>query len=286
MKTILYATDYSENSAAALKYAQKLSAVMQSRLVVSHIFGYPVITESMATDALPELRKSAMKINRERLEDFCKKHLGKDWKKKNIQIVPVEDLFVLDGLIGVANDWHADLIVVGTKGESAVMETLLGSTTKRLIKKAPCPVLAIPSDASYHSPKTLVYATDFEQEDVYAIKKLTEMGQRFDAEIKVVHISTKDEYAGETQMEWFKDMLLEKVVYQKMEFELLFSNDIFETLRSYLDNVDADMVVMLEREKKGFLKKWFHRDTVTRMQSYGKVPLLSFNEANQQILHF
>jgi len=245
-----------------------------------------VVTETMATDALPELRKTAVKINRERLEDFCKEHLGEDWKKKNIQIVPVEDLFVIDGLIGAANDWHAELMVVGTKGESAVMEILLGSTTKRLIKKAPCPVLAIPSDASYLLPKTIVYATDFEQEDVYAIKKLTELAERFDAEIKVVHISTKKEYAGETQMEWFKDMLLEKVAYQKMEFELLFSEDIFETLRVYLGDAGADMVVMLERKKSGFLKKWFYRDTVARMQSYGRVPLLSFNEANQKILHF
>lgn len=286
MKTILYTTDYSNNSVAALKYAKKLCAVMQSRLLVGHVFGYPVVSETMVAGALPELRKNVVKANHARLEDFCIKHLGKEWKKMNVQVVPVEDLFVLDGIIGTANDWNAELIVVGTRGESAVQELFLGSTTKQLIKKAPCPVLAIPSDASYLMPKTIVYATDFEGEDVYAIKKVTELAERFDAEIKVVHISTKKEYAGETQMEWFKDMLLDKVDYQKLEFELVFSEDIFETLRAYLGDEGADLVVMLERKNSGFLKKWFHRDTVARMESYGRVPLLTFNEANQKILHF
>jgi len=51
-------------------------------------------------------------------------------------------------------------------------------------------------------------------------------------------------------------------------------------LKSYIDNKEADMVAMLEREKSGFLKKLFHRDLVKEMESFGKVPLLSFNEAN------
>ncbi len=286
MKTILYATDYSKNSIAALKYAQKLSIMVAARLVVTHVFSYPIVTQGMIIEHLPEMRKQALKTHRTKLEDFCKAHLGQEWKTKKIQIAPVEDLAILDGVLAIAADWHAELIVVGAKGESAFQDTILGTTTKRLIKKAACPVLAIPSEASYAAPKTIVYATDFEQEDVYAIQKTVELAQHFKSKIRVVHISTKKEYAGEIQMEWFKNALAEKVNYQSLEFKLLFSEDIFESLRDYLVEVNADMVVMLEREKQGFLKKIFHRDLVRKMQSYGELPLLSFNEANLNVLDF
>ena len=286
MKTILYATDYSKNSIAALRYAQKLSIMLAARLVVTHVFSYPIVTQGMIIEHLPEMRKQALKIHRTKLEDFCKAHLGQEWKTKKIQIAPVEDLAILDGVLAIAADWHAELIVVGAKGESAFQDTILGTTTKRLIKKAACPVLAIPSEASYAAPKTIVYATDFEQEDVFAIQKTVELAQHFKSKIRVVHISTKKEYAGEIQMEWFKNALAEKVNYQSLEFKLLFSEDIFESLRDYLVEVNADMVVMLEREKQGFLKKLFHRDLVKKMQSYGELPLLSFNEANLNVLDF
>ena len=286
MKTILYATDYSKNSIAALKYAQKLSIMVAARLVVTHVFSYPIVTQGMIIEHLPEMRKQALKTHRTKLEDFCKAHLGQEWKTKKIQIAPVEDLAILDGVLAIAADWHAKLIVVGAKGESAFQDTILGTTTKRLIKKAACPVLAIPSEATYAAPKTIVYATDFEQEDVFAIQKTVELAQHFKSKIRVVHISTKKEYAGEIQMEWFKNALAEKVNYQSLEFKLLFSEDIFESLRDYLVEVNADMVVMLEREKQGFLKKLFHRDLVKKMQSYGELPLLSFNEANLNVLDF
>ena len=286
MKTILYATDYSKNSIAALRYAQKLSIMLAARLVVTHVFSYPIVTQGMIIEHLPEMRKQALKIHRTKLEDFCKAHLGQEWKTKKIQIAPVEDLAILDGVLAIAADWHAKLIVVGAKGESAFQDTIVGTTTKRLIKKAACPVLAIPSEATYAAPKTIVYATDFEQEDVFAIQKTVELAQHFKSKIRVVHISTKKEYAGEIQMEWFKNALAEKVNYQSLEFKLLFSEDIFDSLRTYLVEVNADMVVMLEREKQGFLKKLFHRDLVKKMQSYGELPLLSFNEANLNVLDF
>lgn len=259
---------------------------MQARLVVTHVLGYPLVTETLVLDDLPQIRKNNLKVARSRLENFSNEHLGDQWKTMKVQIAPVEDMHVVDGIVAIANDWHAEMIVVGTKGASALQEVLLGSTTKRLIKKAPCPVLAIPADTSYRSLKTIVYATDFEQEDVYAIQKVVEIAQVFDAEIKIVHITNKKEYSGKTQMEWFKDAILEKVTYEKLGFELLFSEDIFESLKIYLGKTDADLVVMLERKRSGFLKKWFHADKVKKMESFGRWPLLSFNEANLNVFYF
>jgi len=205
MKTILYTTDYSENSVAALKYAYKMSEQLETRLVIAHVFDYPTILGMEGLDEpFPHLEKDAFKLHRSKLEKFCAEHMGNTWEAPNIQLEAVENKSILHGIIATADEWHAYLIVVGVKGESGLREVIMGSTTKHLIEKAPCPILAIPADASYNPIKTIVYGTDFENEDIYAIRKLVEMAKQFDAEIKVIHITTKKELAKANQMEGLK----------------------------------------------------------------------------------
>lgn len=287
LKTILYATDYSENSAAALKYAYALNSQLGTRLLITHVFDYPTFlgTEELS-EPFSKLEKDNFKMHRSKLEKFCDKYLGKIWNSPKIQLEIVEHKSVIQGIITIANEWHANMIVVGMKGGSGVRELIMGSTTKQLIENAPCPILAIPTDMSHDEIKTMVYATDFEEEDFQTIKRLVEIAKPLDAKINIVHISTKKEYKGDMQMEWFKDALEERITYKNIEFKLLISDDIFDSLRVYLGDVGADLVVMLEREKKGFLKKWFHQDLVKKMESYGRVPLMSFNEHNHQTFYY
>lgn len=287
MKTILYATDYSKNSIAALKYAHKMSEQLGTRLVIAHVFDYPTVLGMEGLDKpFPHLEKDAFKLHRSKLEKFCTAHMGNTWVAPNIQLEAVKNKAVLNGIIAAAEEWHAYLIVVGVKGESGLRESIMGSTTKHLIEKAPCPILAIPTSASYKSIKTIVYGTDFENEDIYAIRKLVEMAKQFNAEVKVVHITTKKELDKANQVEGFKNMLQQKVEYERMEFVHLISENIFDSLRIYLEEVGADLVVLLEREKKGIFKKWFHRDLVKKMESHGNIPLLSFRGSNHQIFYF
>ena len=287
MKTILYATDYSKNSAAALKYAHALSTQLDSRLVITHVFDYPTVLGTKGLDEpFPNLEESAFKMHRSKLEDFCKEHLASDYDAPNVQLETVENKSVIKGILSKADEYHAHLIVVGMKGASGIREIIMGSIAKQLIEKAPCPVMAIPADTSHMEIKKIVYATDFMEEDVHAIQKLVEIAEPLHAEIKVVHISTNEEYAGDLQMIWFKNTLKERVTYPKIDFQLLFSETVFDSLRIYLGDVGADLMVMLEREKQGFFKKWFHQDLVKKMESYGRVPLMSFNEHNHQILYF
>ncbi|CAD5983008.1 Universal stress protein Sll1388 [Planktothrix tepida] len=43
----------------------------------------------------------------------------------------------------VAKNWNADIIVMGRRGKSAVMETLLGSVSYHVVHHAPCAVLIV-----------------------------------------------------------------------------------------------------------------------------------------------
>lgn len=51
---------------------------------------------------------------------------------------------VIDAIITAANDWPADLIGMPTAGHHGFLDALRGSTTERVLRQAPCPVLAVP----------------------------------------------------------------------------------------------------------------------------------------------
>lgn len=51
----------------------------------------------------------------------------------------------VDEIIATATAWAADLIVMTTQGHAGVLDALRGSTTERILRRAPCPVLAVPA---------------------------------------------------------------------------------------------------------------------------------------------
>jgi len=52
----------------------------------------------------------------------------------------------VDAILSAADDLDADLIVMTTNGRDTLDQALLGSTTERVLRKANCPVLAVPED--------------------------------------------------------------------------------------------------------------------------------------------
>jgi nucleotide-binding universal stress UspA family protein len=50
---------------------------------------------------------------------------------------------VIDGVIGLIKQLKADLLVVGFMGHSQLYERIIGGTTDRLVRLAPCAVLVV-----------------------------------------------------------------------------------------------------------------------------------------------
>ena len=46
-------------------------------------------------------------------------------------------------IVTAAQDYGADLIVLGTSGRGRLAEFVLGSTTEDVIRRAPCPVMVV-----------------------------------------------------------------------------------------------------------------------------------------------
>jgi nucleotide-binding universal stress UspA family protein len=289
MKTILYATDYSKNSSAALKYAHALSTKLKARLLVIHVFDYPTLLDHLnfkAEDPFPGIEGDAFKKHNAKLQEFCKSTLDEEVDTLNIETEAIESKSVEDAIVSKAKEVEALMIITGMKEGSALREVLLGSTTQNLLEKSPCPVLSIPADADEIRIKTIVYATDFEEEDLGAIDKLTEFAKPFKAKIRIVHLSNPQQAITEVQKKLLEEKLRKHIKYSPMEFDFLSSEDVFTDLKLYLGMANADIVAMLEREHKSLASQLFHRDMVKRMEGYGRLPLMCFNANNYGIFHF
>jgi len=144
LKKILYPTDFSENSLAALPYAVGL--VQQNHAVLHCIHVVDVRHEQYLTSEyrvpleVPHVPKDKLlRTARVRLDRFITKSLsGTD---KVISKVVSGEPFV--EIIHYAKDQEIDLIVLGTHGRSALASMLLGSVAEKVVSKAPCPVLTV-----------------------------------------------------------------------------------------------------------------------------------------------
>jgi nucleotide-binding universal stress UspA family protein len=81
-------------------------------------------------------------------------HVGSEFEPSAVPVEPntfakIEHLVrtgdVVEQILAVARDGPADLIVMATEGHQGFLDALRGSTTERVLRQAPCPVLAVPS---------------------------------------------------------------------------------------------------------------------------------------------
>jgi nucleotide-binding universal stress UspA family protein len=76
------------------------------------------------------------------------------------------------GVLEAAERHRADLLVAGTRGRTGWKRFLLGSTAKRLVRDAPCPVLTVhEKDAGPPRPlHTVLVPTDFSEDATLAVE--------------------------------------------------------------------------------------------------------------------
>lgn len=143
--TILLPTDFSELAAAALPYARHLAESFRAQLhslhVVDEAYQYwnTMGPESMPIGPPPE---EFLAIGRARMEKFAAECLG-GLNRPAVTAVLLGRPF--SEIVNYAKTQSVNLIVMGTHGRGAIAHMLLGSTTEKVLRKAPCPVLTVRS---------------------------------------------------------------------------------------------------------------------------------------------
>lgn len=138
---VLLATDFSEPASHAAPHAADLARRHRARLHVGHVVedfsyweGYQ-LEHFPSEDVYEELRKNA----RLAIEDLF---------DQDVRAGLTIEAHVVHGkpfveIIRLAREVEAEVIVIGSHGQSGIAETLFGSTAERVVRKAPCAVFVV-----------------------------------------------------------------------------------------------------------------------------------------------
>ncbi len=140
LTTILVPTDFSEYSVRALDFALALGQNSSIKLHIIHVVEpLAYMTEWGAIDN----ESLTVTIEKSAGEELQK--LAAALKEKGIQVsTAVLTGHPEDEIVRYAREQHVDVISMGTHGRRGVAHLLFGSTTERVLRSAPCPVLSVP----------------------------------------------------------------------------------------------------------------------------------------------
>lgn len=182
-KNILYATDFSEASQAALPHAVAIARRFESTVRVVHAIT-PVTTVVPFEPFPVDYRGPAERQMAALLDSNLLKGVAHDGQ--------VEAGNLWDVLQRLLQERKFDLIVLGSHGRGGVQKLALGSAAEEIIRSAPCPVFAVgprvPADLTAEfEPRRILCATDLLPDSINACAYAMALAQDSDAHLTFVH---------------------------------------------------------------------------------------------------
>jgi universal stress protein A len=132
-KTILFPTDFSTASDAALVHAEALAKQTGARLLIVHVEEPPLAYGGGELYyGLPEPgSERILKM----LEDVRPKDPAVPFTHRITMGDPAAEV------VRIAADENAEMIIMGTHGRTGMLRLLMGSVAEGIVRQAPCPVL-------------------------------------------------------------------------------------------------------------------------------------------------
>jgi nucleotide-binding universal stress UspA family protein len=270
MQKILIPTDFSDTARDAARYTKRYVAAVDAEYYILHAYKQPDSTD-MLISIEDILKEESDKMLNDEAEFF----------KKELKISPSK-IFLISTLGEVEEcvqksvaDHKIDIVVMGTAGASGLKELLLGSNTVKVIDAAHAPVLSVPKMEEDIYLDTIVLALDNASiEDEHRLKIVKEMADANDAEIVLLHVSTKEE-----EPFCFNIQLQNKLrkFFGRMDISCvsLKGKDVEQEINDFVWNNEVGMIVLLPRKMSLTQKLFGKRSLTKKINFHSKIPVLS-----------
>ena len=142
-RKIMFATDFSTNSLAALDYASSLASADEATLYIVHVDDVTpgLVFGDIGYGYVPEVDE----ITREEHRELLKVVPGNSTVKYEHHLLRGG---AAEELLRFAENEQIDLIVIGTHGRTGLSRMLMGSVAEEVVRRATCPVLTIKQPAT------------------------------------------------------------------------------------------------------------------------------------------
>jgi nucleotide-binding universal stress UspA family protein len=191
IKLILCPIDFSEFSARAYRHALSLAGHYRSTVVAQHvveIWRYPSAAFATSAGLYTEFCETVRARAKEQLQEFVKDH-GHDGIQPELV---VSEGMAPDSILSFAEARKADLIVMGTHGRRGYDRLMLGSVTDRVMRRAPCPVMAVcqppPEPRDGHRLHRILFCADFSENSGRGLSYAFSAAAEYGAELTLLHV--------------------------------------------------------------------------------------------------
>jgi nucleotide-binding universal stress UspA family protein len=186
LKNILFATDFSPCSEAALAYARGIAGRFNSTVHVVHVLPQEGHSEVHPNHGAVD---NTRRVAEERMAKFL---LQNPLKGISHEII-VERGPLWHVLQDIIREAAIDLIVLGTHGRRGLKKLMLGSVAEEIFRRAECPVLTVgphvPAPAGGEGRlQQILYATDFTIGSLHALPYALSLAKEHRATLALLHV--------------------------------------------------------------------------------------------------
>lgn len=186
LKNILYATDFSAASRAALPIVSAIARKFGSHVFAAHVWA-PLPYSMVKPEGFSALEGKEESEARDVLEKFV--HTN----ELGLPITPILKCGdAVRELSRMVHQHHIDLAVLSTHGRTGFKRLLMGSVAEELFRGLPCPVLTVgpnisPRFAAQAEVKEILFPTDLSYESGAVFPYLAMVAAEYAARITLLH---------------------------------------------------------------------------------------------------
>jgi nucleotide-binding universal stress UspA family protein len=142
-KRILWPTDFSENSKAAMPHVMSLAEKFDASVTVVYVVVEPdywaLQTDFLAGKSPSEISQRIGEEVKKKLSDFCDEHL-ESCKDVDTHVIKGDPA---DSIIKLAEQENCDIIVMSSHGYGGLRRWVYGSVTHKVVSNSIKPVLVV-----------------------------------------------------------------------------------------------------------------------------------------------
>jgi nucleotide-binding universal stress UspA family protein len=147
---------------------------------------------------------------------------------------------------------EVDLVIMGTSGSEGIDELFVGSNAERVVRSAECPVITLKEAADANDIHDLVFASNFYQVKNDFVKRIKDLQELFDAELRIVKINTPANFT--TNRHDLKQMneFVSKYDIHNYTIDIYNYTNEEDGIIYYAEDIDADMIAIGTNQRTGF----------------------------------
>lgn len=276
IRQILVPTDFSETAYYAFEYALQVTEMLDAKLILLHVYqNVPVGRSYMPTDFVEALKGQRLKRANELLQKYLAEAQRK-WKNNVWASSFLRSGHEASEIVEAASDQQVDLIIMGTRGGDSPFERTIGSVTGEVIRRAHCPVLAVPAGVAFKPIKKVMYALGMESNDPIFIEQVFSLTKTLGAGLICTNIQEDEASWQEVDLPYVK-VLEELEKYDKLDLSIYQNEDVIKGLKAFIRKNNIDIVAMKTHQNP--ISSSHRSKSLTRkMLMETKIPLLAIQD--------